>query len=166
MVVAVVASVAVWADGLTLGTYNAEGYNAGYVAASAGRLSIYVEREPELPYDLWIGTYQLAEGVAAVVRHDSPNWWRPGIKVSHEGWAVQVLAGTNGSPTWLDVFTPSVKLCDDLTVEGHLRFAEAGKPNWWVGPSYQRGRFSAFYHANLRSAGSWEGGVNYHACDW
>jgi len=164
--VLVVSVVITCADSFSIGTSNMEGYDAEYASVATGRAWLYWEHEPNLPYDLVIGTYRITKDVGAVIRHDSPNWTRPGIDLHLGGGKIRALAGVGSSPSWLEIFTPPVKVADNLALEGHFRLKSEGKTDWWVGPRYQSRSIGLWYHHNLRESGSWEGGVDLNVASW
>lgn len=148
---------------VALGTFNAKGYNAEYVATQIGKTSFYWEHERELKYDLGIVTYPISNKLALVARIEDPNWLRVGLKFGFGGGSsrttVVALPGNGDAPTWFDVFTPALPVVKNVTLDGWLRLREGGKPVLWVGPTIKAGKAKLWFREDL-NGGTWVGGVD------
>jgi len=163
VILAVVAAPAVFAQEVSFGTFNAEGYNAYYVATRVGETSLYWEHEFEIDYDLVIAQHPLSKDISLVARYEDPDWLRVGLKFALGSGSSRVtvvaLPGQGDAPSWVDVFTPSLKLCDYVNLDGWLRFREGDKPAIWVGPTIKVARFGLWFRSDM-NGGTWLGGVD------
>ena len=158
------AVIAVAAPQITLGSFHCAGnYNAGAVTLADGKASLYWEHDGHLNADLFIAQWAINDRLTAVLRGDRPNWMRPGVKGKLGGGKTQtvtrLLAGNGTTPWRFDLWTPSLPLAKDLTLDGWWRSQEGCRPNIWVGPTLRVGGGSLNYLRDI-NGGPWSATVS------